>query len=187
MGKSRDTPNKDFEPGKSKWLAIFQSLKKKKIWPKETQKECPVKVIQTATRAPLSPWALPCVYPHVLYFFFLLINTLLVSLLSIFAGILLLQSHRARALSLTTGLVPRILCSHHHDPTSITGREPKPCFKPLQAEATQVQCDSESFLLNYKHRPDTQRPHTFGNGLLDKIPKAQATKRKIDNLDLTKI
>ena len=67
---------------------------------------------------------------------FLLINTLLVSLLSVFVGILFLQSRRARALSLTAGLVARIRCSHGRDPTSVTGREPKPCFKPLQAEGT---------------------------------------------------
>ena len=42
----------------------------------------------------------------------------------------------ARALSLTTGLVARIQRSHCCGPTSISGQEPKPCFKPLQAEAT---------------------------------------------------
>ena len=105
-------------------------------WSKETQKKCPIKVIQTATRAWLSLWARLCVYPHVLYFFFLLINTLLVSLLSVFVGIPFLQSHRARALSLTTGLLATTQCSHCRDLTSITGREPKQCYKPLQAEAT---------------------------------------------------
>ena len=70
---------------------------------------------------------------------FLLINTLLVSLLSVFVGILFLQSCRARALSLTFGLVASIWCSHCCDPTSITGRELKPCFKLLQAEATRDQ------------------------------------------------
>ena len=67
---------------------------------------------------------------------FLLINTLLVSLLSVFVRILLLQSRRARALPLTTGLAAGIRWSHRHDPPSITGRELKPGFKPLQAEAT---------------------------------------------------
>ena len=38
-----------------------------------------------------------------------------------------------------TGLVARIWCAHCRDLTSITGWEPKPCFKPLQAEATQDQ------------------------------------------------
>ena len=96
---------------------------------------------QTATRAWLFLWAYPCVYLHVLYSFFLLINTLLVSLLSIFVGILFLQSCRARALSLTTGLVARIQCFCRHNPTSITGQELKPCFKSLQAKATQDHLD----------------------------------------------
>ena len=99
--------------------------------PKETWKKCPIKVIQTATRVWLSLWACLCIYPHLLYSFLLLINTLLVSLLSVFVGIIFLQSHRARALSLPTGLVARIQCFHHLDLTSISGREPKSCFKTL--------------------------------------------------------
>ena len=47
-------------------------------------------------------WACPCGYPHALYFI-LLINRL--------HGNSLLQSQRARALSLTTGLVARIRLS----------------------------------------------------------------------------
>ena len=54
-------------------------------------------------------------------------------------GILLLQSQRARALSLPTGLVARVWCAHHGDPTSISGCEPKPHFKLLQAETTRDQ------------------------------------------------
>ena len=68
--------------------------------------------------------------------FYLLINTFLVSLLSVFVGILFLQSCMARALSVTSGLVARIRCCHRCDPNSITGQEPKPCLKPLQTEAT---------------------------------------------------
>ena len=47
-----------------------------------------------------------------------------------------LQSQRARALSLGTGLVAGIQRSHCHGLTSISGREPKACFRLLQAEAT---------------------------------------------------
>ena len=84
MGKSWDTPNMDSEQGKSK---------------------CPIfKLSQVRD----SLWTCPCVYPHVLYSFILLINTLFVSLLSIFVGIIFMQSHRASALSLTTGLVAKI-------------------------------------------------------------------------------
>ena len=54
-------------------------------------------------------------------------------------GILFLQSQRASAFSLTTGPVPRILYSHCHDLTSISGQELKPCFKPWQTKATSDQ------------------------------------------------
>ena len=106
-------------------------------WPKETQKKCPIKVIQTATRARHCLSEPARVSIHTYCTFFLLINTLLVSLLSIFVGILFWQSHRARALSLTTGLVARIWCTHHCDPTSITGWELKPtssCCRPRPPE-----------------------------------------------------
>ena len=47
-----------------------------------------------------------------------------------------LQSRKARILSLITSLVIGIQHSHCHGPTSISSREPKPCFKLLQDEAT---------------------------------------------------
>ena len=49
-----------------------------------------------------------------------------------------LQRWRARALSLASGLVVRIQRSHCCGLTSISGREPKSCFKPLKAEATEI-------------------------------------------------
>ena len=43
----------------------------KNDWPKETQKKCPIKVIQTVTRwLRDSLWVYMYVYPHVLYSFF---------------------------------------------------------------------------------------------------------------------
>lgn len=36
------------------------------------------------------------------------------------------------------GLVARIPRSPGHSPASVSGQEPKPCFKSLQAEATEV-------------------------------------------------
>ena len=50
-----------------------------------------------------------------------------------------LQSQRARALTLTTGIVARIWHSHHRDKILISGWELKLCFKPLQAKATRDQ------------------------------------------------
>ena len=91
-------------------------------------------------------WACPRVYPHVP--FFLLINTLLVSLLSI--SLWKFSSTQLTGQGLVTGhwSSARIQRSHCCSPTSISGQEPKPCFKPLQAEATWDQ--SIVFNLNIK-------------------------------------
>ena len=54
------------------------------------------------------------------------------------------MNRQARALSLATGprgLAARIQCSPYHSPNSISVWEPKPGFKPLQAEATGDQAD----------------------------------------------
>ena len=83
-GGSWDTPNVD--PGKSKWLAKVNSGKK---WP--------IKVIQTDSRmcdsGTLSfPLSSPmCPFTRIV-FFFLRINTLLISLLSVYVGILLCRT-----------------------------------------------------------------------------------------------
>ena len=47
---------------------------------------------------------------------------------------------------MTTGLVARILCSHCHGLTSVSGWEPKPCFKLLQTEVTQDQWDFNTIM-----------------------------------------
>ena len=82
----------------------------------------------------LSPSPPPCESIHIL--FSLLVNNLLISLLSLY-GNALLQNQWARALSLATGLVARIQCSPNHSLTSISGWDPKSCFKLLQVKATQ--------------------------------------------------
>ena len=66
---------------------------------------------------------------------FLLINTLLISVLSIFVGILFCKAEGPGPLSLTIGLVARIWCFHCCDPATISW-EPKPCSKPLPTKAT---------------------------------------------------
>ena len=66
---------------------------------------------------------------------FLLINTLLISVLSIFVGILFCKAEGPGPLSLTTDLVARIWCFHCCFPATISW-EPKPCSKPLPTEAT---------------------------------------------------
>ena len=118
MEGSWDIPNTDSEPGKSKCVA------------KGNQKKCPIKVIQTNTRVRLSLSPPVCLPTHTILFF-LLTNTCLLTLHLCGTS---LQSWRVWALSLATGLVVRVQCSHWHNPDSISGQEPKkPCFKPLQA------------------------------------------------------
>ena len=109
---SWDISNTASGPGKSRWMS------------KGNPEEMPHKTDSNYPEATtLSLWSCPCVYPHALFFF--QINSLLVSLFSIFVGIL-----RVRALSLTTG-VARIWCSYPCDQTLISVQELKPCFKLL--------------------------------------------------------
>ena len=119
--------------------AVYQiwplNQENKNDWTKETWKKCPIKVIQiTFATQQLSLWDCLCVFLHVLYFFSLLINTLLGSVLSAFVEILFQQRQRTRDFSLITGLVDRIRCSHNHNLTSISVRGTKAL---LQAAAGQ--------------------------------------------------
>ena len=107
-----------------RYLIWILNQANQKDWPNKTQKKFPIKITQT-TRVRLSDSLWVCL-------FLLLINTVLVSLLSVFVGIRFLQSKRARALSLTTGVMVRI-CSHCHNMTSVSGLELKPCFRLSQA------------------------------------------------------
>ena len=124
MGGSCDIPNTDSELGKFKWLA------------KGNPEKCLIKVIQAATRVQLGDSlflrAPVCLSTWTVLFYFS-INTLPVSLLSIFVGILFCKAEGPGPLSLTTDLVTRIWCFHQRNPASVAGWEPQ----PLQAEATQ--------------------------------------------------
>ena len=105
-----------------------------------------------------------CVYPYILNSFFLLliINTLLVSLLSIFWGFFLCKAKEPRVLSLSTCVVARIWFSHCCGPALISGWEPKPCFKLLQAEVTREQnyfCRTIS-----RQQPRRRKKETGGSG-----------------------
>ena len=77
-----------------------------------------------------------CVSIHTCCVLCLQINPVLVSLLSIFVGILFSKAEGPGPLSLTTGLAAKIWCSHHHDLASVSSWEPKSRSKPLQAEVT---------------------------------------------------
>ena len=95
-------------------------------WSKETWKKCPQKWFKLPQgHDSLSESA--CVSFHMYHtLFFLLINTSLVSLLSVIVGILFLQSWRARASSLTTSLVARIWRFHRCDPAQPLAGNPSP-------------------------------------------------------------
>ena len=74
-----------------------------------------------------------CVFIHTYCTFVpLFINTLFVSLLSVFVGTLFCKAKRPGPLSLTPGLVARNWCSHHRDLASVSDWE-----QLLQAKATQ--------------------------------------------------
>ena len=92
-----------------------QNQAKQDDWPKKTLKKCPIKVIQTTTRARLSLWAHPvCRFTGAL---FPLINTLLVSLLSIS----LWKFISTQLATSCHGLATRIQCSHSHSLTLNSG------------------------------------------------------------------
>ena len=105
MEGSWDILNMDCEPGKSKWLA------------KENLEEMPHKsdlnCHDGATQG-ISLWICPCL-PTCTILFFLLINTLLASLISILVEILFCKAKGPGPLSLTTGLVARIWCFYCYD------------------------------------------------------------------------
>ena len=107
--------------------------------PKGTWKKCPIKVIETAMRmklrnfpsesAHLSIHTDCTLFPLNKYFTCFTTSSL--------CGKSFLQSRRARALVADHCLVARIWYFYHHDLASISGWKPKPCYKLLQAKATQ--------------------------------------------------
>ena len=108
-------------------------------WLKKTLEEIPHKShsnCHKGTTQWLSLRVPSYVYPHLLYSFSLLINTLLISPLSIFEEIISCKAKGQGPLTLTTDLGARIWYFHCHTLVSISGWEPTPCSKPLQAEAT---------------------------------------------------
>ena len=132
MGEFWDiTPNMDFEPGKSKWLAKG----KLKELTHKSNSNCREGGIQSLS---LSLWAYPRESIHSLHFpfppnkYFTCFTTFHLH------GNFLLQSRRARALSLTTGRVARIWCSHHQVPISSLAGEPKPCLKLHRTKPSEI-------------------------------------------------
>ena len=134
----------------------MQNQAKQDDRPNEAQQKGPIQGIQTTMRAQLFLWAHLGVYPHVL--FFLPINTLLLSLLSV--SVWKFISIHLMGQGLITGhwsLVPGGLVARIQ-PSVISGQEPKSCSKPLQAEGTRDQPLSHSHK-NY-FEGGWQRHHT---------------------------
>ena len=116
---------------KSKWLA------------KGNRKKCSIKVIQTegATqqlRESPSESAHVSIHTHCTLF---PLNKYLLHYFPSFSKFFFAQSKESQPLPLTTGLVARIWCFHYCDLILISGWEPKPYSKPLQAAVTQDQSD----------------------------------------------
>ena len=126
MGGSWDIPYMDSEPGKSKWLVREN--------PEEMLHVSELRYHKGETLSP------PYVYPHVLHFFppnkhFTCFTAFHPHENSF------LQNWRTRAFSLTSGLMAKSWCPDPPNLTSVSSWELKPCFKPLQAEATRDQED----------------------------------------------
>ena len=114
-GPSWGTLNVDCEPGKSKWLAKgnLEQITRK------SNSNCNEGMTQWLSLS----WICPSVYPHTLYFFPL--NKYFTCVLpSVFVGILFCKAKEPGPLTLTTGLVSGIWCSHCRGPISVSGWEP---------------------------------------------------------------
>ena len=128
VGESWDISDMNSESGKSKWLVRG---KPEEIVDKNNS-NCHEGMIQWLFLC----LSLPMYLSKDIVLFFFLINTLLVLLLSVFAGILFMQSRRARTLLLTIDLAARNgALTTVTQPQSLAGGL-KPCFKLLQAKAT---------------------------------------------------
>ena len=116
-------------------------------WPEETLRKYPIKMNQTTVRAELSFWVNPCLSTHTVLF--PLNKDYFFHYFPFFSWNSFLQSQTARALSLTTGLVAKIQSSHCSYLTSASDWDPKPCFKPLQAETThpRSECNAQHLLV----------------------------------------
>ena len=104
--------------------------------PKQTRKKCPIKIVQPATRANsatqgFSLWVCPCTL-------FLLIKTLLASLLSVFVEILFCKAKGPGPLSLTTGLVARICCFRHRHPAQSLAGNPGPAPRHCRSRPPEI-------------------------------------------------
>ena len=117
MEGSWDIPNMDWEPGEPKWLV---KGKPEEI-PRISDSNC-----HEGTAQGLSLSLPMCLSTYTILFFSL--NEYFTCFTTFhLCGNSFWQSQRTRPLSLITGLVARIRCCHHHDRTSVSGGDLKPC------------------------------------------------------------
>ena len=128
MGGSWDIPNMACEPGKPKWLSEETSHKSNSSCHKGHVSASP----------PLSPWVCPCIYPHVLYIFSLLINIWLPSLLPVFVEIPFCKAEGPGPLSLATGLVARVWRFPRRDPGQPLAGNPRPAPSPCRPRPPKI-------------------------------------------------
>ena len=129
-----------------------QNQAKQDDWSKETRKKCPIKLIQTATRVQisLSEPARVSIHTYCTHFppnkHFSCFTTF-----CLYVEIHFFIADRPGPCHwplVPGGLVARIPRSHCRCLTSISGGEPKSCFKPLQAEVTRI-----TFSYTFPHCP----------------------------------
>ena len=126
---SGDTPNMDREPGKSEWLA------------KGKPRNVPCKWFKLPLGC--NSGALPvCLFSICTSYTLFPLNNYFSCFTTVFVEILPCKAEGPGSLSLTTGLGARF---HGWNPVPSSDWEPKPCSKPLLAEATWDQHSLQSW------------------------------------------
>ena len=132
---SWDTPNVDCEPGKSNWLT------------KGNLEEIPHKSNSSCHKGVTrdSPSEFPSVPTHTYCTLFLLINTLLASLLFVFVEILFCKAEGPGPLSMTPGPVARIWCFHCGDPAQSLAGNPNPTPNHCRPRPPEINLSDHAF------------------------------------------
>ena len=147
MEGSWGTPNTDCEPGKSNRLTKG-SLEE---IPHKSNSNCQKEVTRDSSSES------PGVPTHTYCTLFLLINTLLASLLFVFVEILFHKAEGPGPLSLTPGPVVRTWCYHCHDPAQSLAGNPNP---------TPSRCSPRPPEINFSVHAFTSQPISVSSSVL---------------------
>ena len=143
MGGSRDIPNMDCEPSKSKWLAKGNLEQV----PHKSNSNCHEGAALTPS---LSEY--DCTH-RCTVLFPPLINTLLASLLFIFVEILFCKDEGPGPLSLTTVLVTRIWCFHCCDTARFPAGNPSPILSHCTSRPPEISFHPVIFCHHHLRHP----------------------------------